>query len=265
MPRKSDIRPEGKVRYSDLDDVQQMDVSFCIASKTGDPHEAVHKMLLHYNPEFPIVSIPPKQLWPRHGFDFMEDMVLEYAAQWRDGAEFPPVVIDSEGGRAELCEGVHRTVSATWAKVDRIKAIDIAKREGPMELAGARDLKSTGRETPDDWVWAYHVTAEANLDSIVREGLKPQRHKSALDAPVIFVEPDLEGVDPYYTRGTVVLRFKTPGFGTTKDGESVIFGGSERPDVPPDPPLVGGPGEDGVILAERMQIPRGRHFKWLVQ
>lgn len=120
------------------------------------------------------------------------------------------------------------------------------------------------RATPHDWVWAYHVTPETALESISMEGLKPNMHAHVPDFPVIFVEPDLEGVEPYYGHGMAILRFKTPGFGTTEDGESVIFGGSER-GGPPDVPLVGDSGEDGVIPPERIQILVDRKFQWLVE
>ena len=114
----------------------------------------------------------------------------------------------------------------------------------------------TERDTPKDWVWAYHVTSENNLDSIAREGLKPNLHEHVPDHPVIFVEPDLDGVEPYYGEGMALLRFKTPGFGTSEDGESVLFAG--------DPPFVGPLGADGVIPPERIQILVDRKFRWLV-
>ena len=85
------------------------------------------------------------------------------------------------------------------------------------------------------------------------------------DAPVLFIEPDLDGLSPYHHPGkTVVLRFKTPGFGTTEDGEAVIYGGSMRPGGPPEAPFVGAPGEDGAIPRERLQVLRGKQFQWLV-
>lgn len=112
------------------------------------------------------------------------------------------------------------------------------------------------RETPKDWVWAYHVTPGANVESILENGLQPNPHQHVDGESAIFVEPDLEGVEPYYGEGMAVLRFKTPGFGTTSDGESVIFGGSE--------PLVGEEGDDGVIPPERIQILVGRKFQWMI-
>lgn len=120
------------------------------------------------------------------------------------------------------------------------------------------------RQTPASWDWAYHVAAEDLLGSISREGLQPNWHSSVLEAPVIFVEPDPDGIEPYYHEGTVVLRFKTPGFGSTEDGELVIYGGARRPGDPPDAPLVGEPGSNGAIPPERLQILRNRKFDWLV-
>lgn len=113
-------------------------------------------------------------------------------------------------------------------------------------------------------MWAYHVTAEENLNSIAKGGLESALHAHVEGIPVIFVEPDIAGVEPYYREGMVVLRFKTPGFGTTDDGESVIFGGSER-GGPPDPPLVGKRGEDGIIPPERIQILVDRKFEWMIR
>lgn len=119
------------------------------------------------------------------------------------------------------------------------------------------------RQTPSDWQWAYHVTPQEFLDSISREGLRPTLHPHVSNVPVIFVEPDLDGVQPYYREGMAVLRFKTPGLGTTDDGENVIFGGSES-GGPPDPPLSGRRGEDGVVPPERIQVLLDKKFRWLV-
>lgn len=127
------------------------------------------------------------------------------------------------------------------------------------ERQGVKD-----RETPRDWVWAYHVTPEKNLPSITVEGLKPTLHAHVPDFPVIFVEPDLDGVEPYYAEGMAILRFKTPGFGSTEDGESVIFGGNPTGGTP-EAPLTGAPGEDGVVLPERIQVLFDRRFRWLVE
>jgi len=120
-------------------------------------------------------------------------------------------------------------------------------------------------KTPSSWVWAYHATLRKFLSSIRTNGLRPAWHSHVEDAPVIFVEPDLDGVLPYHRPPeTVVLRFKTPGFGNTEDGETVIYGGSERPNAYPDEPLVGERGEDGVIQPECIQILRGKSFEWLI-
>src|SRR5258707_1138478 len=117
------------------------------------------------------------------------------------------------------------------------------------------------RKTPENWVWAYHATPWKAPRSIVKNGLKPTPHEAVDGMAVIFVEPDLEGVSAYYTEGMAVLRFKTPGFGTTEDGESVIFGGSDRRDAAPDLPMVGGPGEEGVIPPERIQVYFDKKFR----
>jgi hypothetical protein len=119
------------------------------------------------------------------------------------------------------------------------------------------------RITPPDWSWAYHVTLEEFVGSIAKNGLRPAMHPHVSAVPVIFVEPDLDGIAPYYSEGMVVLRFKTPGFGTTDDGENVIFGGSES-GTPPDPPLVGRSGEDGVVPPERIQVLVNNKFRWLI-
>ena len=120
------------------------------------------------------------------------------------------------------------------------------------------------RATPPDWVWAYHVAPVHALVQIQKQGLKPEWHPHVEDAPVIFVEPDVDGVLPYRKRGTVILRFKTPGFGDTEDGETVIYGGSQRPNALPDAPLVGQRGEDGAIPPERIQIMLRDEWTWLV-
>lgn len=156
-----------------------------------------------------------------------------------------------------------RTADSVEFKEADLEAV-IAFLMPHFEGRAAEAASPLDRKTPRDWEWAYHVTSEAHMDPIAREGLKPHLHRSVPDAPVIFVEPEPEGVEPYHAPGTVILRFKTPGFGTTDDGENVIFGGSADPSRPPDPPFVGGPGEDGVIPPERIQIFRGRRFGWLV-
>jgi hypothetical protein len=104
-----------------------------------------------------------------------------------------------------------------------------------------------------DWVWAYHTTTKANLESICQYGLCPTWHEHVEDAPVIFVEPDVEGLEPYVDADSVVFRFKTPGFGTTEDGEAVIYGGPGRSGRP-DPPFVGDVGSDGVIPPSNLEI-----------
>lgn len=118
------------------------------------------------------------------------------------------------------------------------------------------------RKTPPDWVWAYHVTPAQFLPSIVERGLQPNRHPHVEDVPVLFVEPDLAGVEPYWGPGMALLRFKVPGFGATEDGESVLFGGDGKGSVPP--PFEGAPGEAGAIPPEKLQVLEGKRFRWLL-
>ncbi len=122
------------------------------------------------------------------------------------------------------------------------------------------------RNTPGSWVWAYHVTGEGLLPQIVKEGLAPSLHPSLEEEPILFVEPELEGVEPYIWDDTATLRFKTPGFGTTEGGESVLYGGSQGCAMAlPDDPFVGAEGEDGVIPPERIEIMREGEWGWLIE
>lgn len=103
---------------------------------------------------------------------------------------------------------------------------------------------------PPDWVWAYHATPEQFLPSIAVEGLRPSAHAAAGEE-VLFVERTLDGLEPYYGPGIAVLRFKTPSFASTEDGEDVLFGG--------EPPFEGGPG-GSAVPPDRIQILRDRRF-----
>ncbi len=128
-----------------------------------------------------------------------------------------------------------------------------------------RGLRVASRKTPPEWMWAYHATPKRSLPGISKHGLRPTWHTSVKDAPVVFVEPEVEGVEPYIAEGGATIRFKTPGFGCTEDGEDVVFGGSANKVLSPDPPFVGKPGEDGVIPRERIQVLRGDRWGWLAQ
>jgi hypothetical protein len=153
----------------------------------------------------------------------------------------------------------------TRRELDREINEVLSPRSGVARKANTGDpIRSTPRDSPADWVWAYHVTPNEFLPSIAKDGLKPERHPHVRGAPVIFVEPDLEGVLPYHIRSkTSVLRFRTPGFGDTEDGETVLYSGSQRRLSPPDPPFVGRPGKHGVIPPQRLQILRDNVFVWL--
>lgn len=113
------------------------------------------------------------------------------------------------------------------------------------------------------WVWAYHTTHQDLLPQIAATGLQANWHEHVEDAPVIFVEPTLEGLAPYIDKNSVVLRFKTPGFGSTEDGEDVIFSEESRGTF--SQPLEGTPGEPGYVPPERLQLLVGREWRWLVE
>lgn len=55
----------------------------------------------------------------------------------------------------------------------------------------------------------------------------------------IFVEPTLEGVSPYISEDTVVLRFRSPGYGESEWGDYVVYGGDSTGSGRPDPPFLG--------------------------
>lgn len=121
------------------------------------------------------------------------------------------------------------------------------------------------RETPEWPEWAYHVTSLELVDEIAAKGLKAEPNAKANDEPVIFVEPDLDGVLPYHHPGrTAVLRFRTPGFAELDNGETVLFGKSEYSDGYPDLPLVGDRGGVGRVPPERLQILHKGKWRWLL-
>lgn len=120
----------------------------------------------------------------------------------------------------------------------------------------------TESEVPSNWVWAYHSTMLKFIPSIQKRGLLPERHRHVDGVPVIFVEPALDGITPYMEEGvTAALRFKTPGFGTTDDGETVIYSAPGEDGRPQDP-LVGKRGQIGHIPPERIQtMVNGKWYK----
>lgn len=86
---------------------------------------------------------------------------------------------------------------------------------------------------------AYHVTANALLPSIAREGLKPHPHEHLGgdehgNESGIFVEPEESEAAIYHEPPhTTMLRFKTPSsyrWATTDDGEYVHWRDNERPE-----------------------------------
>ncbi len=78
-------------------------------------------------------------------------------------------------------------------------------------------------ESGSDKVYAYHVTPKEFLSSIASKGLRSYAHRHVGGRKVIFVEPDQALAEVYATTDTKTLRFKVTGFGSTPDGEAVLF------------------------------------------
>lgn len=113
-----------------------------------------------------------------------------------------------------------RTIPKSIA--DRIRA----KLGDERPLAGRRYAAPYSASTPRERLeYAYHVTSLDRLPAIQRDGLKPAPHPHLdEDDEAIFVERDPEGADVYSDRGkTVMLRFLVDGFGSTEDGEDVLY------------------------------------------
>jgi hypothetical protein len=71
--------------------------------------------------------------------------------------------------------------------------------------------------------YAYHVTLAQFIPAIAKEGLRPHFSSSAGE-DVIFVEEDEKEAAIYMEPPrTVMLRFEVPGFGSTEDGEAVVY------------------------------------------
>ncbi len=74
------------------------------------------------------------------------------------------------------------------------------------------------------------------------------------DEVAIFVEPSVEGVQPYLEPNSAILRFLSPGYGETEWGDYVVYGGSQYENQIPDAPFVGAPGTRGAIPPEELEI-----------
>jgi hypothetical protein len=123
----------------------------------------------------------------------------------------------------------------------------VAKELSPFTALKLYESSPSKNPSQNEIKWAYHATPKEFLGSIRRKGLRPSPHAHVPEGEaVLFVERDLAGLKPYLGSGIVVLRFPTPGFGSTDDGEDVLYGG--------DPPFVGS--GDGAIPAELIEIMR---------
>ena len=129
-----------RVRFNDLDPEVQRDVAMCArdmllvelgVTDAEDPRyiddpDDVIPALAQRNPNLPIWGVNPKLLAACEQRS-LEDVRLEaYDEAWREGVQFPPVVIDMSQEQFVLCEGGHRSCSAATVGVPKILAIDLA-------------------------------------------------------------------------------------------------------------------------------------------
>lgn len=142
------VQRVGEVSYDDLDEETQTDVALSIGFKTGEIQgdydeaglETVRIGLENGPSLLPLVLVNPKILLKvSPGRSISKTAARKYAREMSSGVEFPPVVIDSDLKKDVLVEGGHRTLAASIADLESIKAIDIAgvrteKQEDGLEV-----------------------------------------------------------------------------------------------------------------------------------
>lgn len=125
----------GEVSYADLDEETQTDVALSIGFKTGEIQgdydevglETVRTGLENGPSLLPLVLVDLKALLKASsGRSIRKVAARKYAREMSSGVEFPPVVIDSSLKKDILIEGGHRISAASIARLESIKAIDIA-------------------------------------------------------------------------------------------------------------------------------------------
>lgn len=134
------VEPIGNVVFTDLEPEIQDDVVASLATDVFDePEDDVRAGLENGPAALPLILVDPNDIYDGSR-NVSESVVEAYAQSFREGDEFPPVVIDSSRpGAIALLEGGHRTAAAVDARVPRIVALD---------LAGARIVKTPeGLET----------------------------------------------------------------------------------------------------------------------
>lgn len=119
------VKPSGKVPFVDLDEETQDDVVIGIKVVTGDFKDHI-RIRLENGSVLPLVKVDPLEISDPNQ-NISEGRAEDYADAMRDGAKFPPIIIDSSKGQvAALIEGRHRTEGAILARKKRILAIDLA-------------------------------------------------------------------------------------------------------------------------------------------
>lgn len=162
--RKRPIRQIAVIRFLDLPPEIQTDFAVCLRVRLeriynlpegkGIFTDDVRNFLTNLNPELPLLMVETWLLVQTERETY-EDTVLEYMAVWESGeAQFPPVVIDSESDEV-LCEGGHRSLSASLANIKEIEAVDVA----------SIDPASIMKELPT----AYQVRLTSEADRQYRE------------------------------------------------------------------------------------------------
>ena len=120
------MKPKGSLQFNDASPEVQDDV---VAVISGDPESSNEDALevreiLSNGATLPLVSLQPKSMvsvLSRRGMS--RTVVEKYSQAWKNGADFPPIVIDS---RKKIIEGGHRAAGAILAGIPRIMAINVA-------------------------------------------------------------------------------------------------------------------------------------------
>lgn len=137
------VRKIGTVRYSDLVPGTARDVAGALAAALN----ARRKVTETYDPEFvspagaqaaaaalglelDIALVDPGKLKSCTPEVLARSEIARYETAWKEGARFPPVVIDSRlTWRKMLHEGWHRTCSAQRVGLTELEAIDVGSAD----------------------------------------------------------------------------------------------------------------------------------------
>lgn len=140
MRRGTRLDVIANIRYSVLEESIAWDVSVCVADVLRRHMHAktqlhplfisttqTQRLLYRFDPEIALVVVAPKSLkaCTRIITKQHEAITQEYERAWREGSEFPPIVIDSTSPTGLLCEGWHRACAAERAGISGIEAIDV--------------------------------------------------------------------------------------------------------------------------------------------